>query len=260
MLGAEVRALVTFSGSKYDETTRRIVQDGLRFGADRVDVYDDVWLSAHPFFELNRWIFDHPGDRNGKRGFGWYSWKPLVILDALSRCKPGDSVAYVDADTVPIAPLHVLWETAERDGAMLFKAQTHKNFRWCKRDTYYVMGLGGSFGDESPDAGVARFMAFAAGQYKPQQFLWEWLTYAVNRLATTFDASTLGPEVGGFEEHRTEQAILTLLAHRYGYKLHRECDESGEESQEDRDLYPQLFQQIRQGSCDNGPGSRFRNV
>jgi hypothetical protein len=113
-------------------------------------------------------------------------------------------------------------------------------------------------------AGVARFCAFKKGDYKARQLLWEWLTYAVNPVATTFDESALGPEHREFVEHRTEQAIMTNLCYRYGYPLHREADQSGEGWPDDRDLYPQLFVQVenltRYAADSNGKGSRWRNV
>ena len=71
------------------------------------------------------------------------------------------------------------------------------------------------------------------------------------------------PNPEGFIEHRDEQAIMTNLVHKYGYKLHRECDQTGEDvtwHDRDRELYPQLFEMIHQTHGTNGKGSRFRNV
>jgi hypothetical protein len=84
----------------------------------------------------------------------------------------------------------------------------------------------------------------------------EWLTYCLNPRATTFDLSVYGPEDPAFIEHRTEQAIMTLLAHKYGILLEPELDyEQG------------LFQQLNHHDLSGGGkesqpplGSRFRNV
>lgn len=237
------RVYVTFGGRPYDATTRMIVDGAPRCGADEVRVYDDRWMLGEPFYEQNRWLWDHPH----KRGFGWYAWKPYVIWHALSTLEDGDVVLYTDADTVPIGDLGVLYERCVADGGiMLFAAENHSHVRWCKRDCFVVMAQ-----DEDRwrhvQAGVARFMLFRRGPWRTTQFLMEWIAYCVNPRANTFDPSVLAPEVEAFVEHRAEQAILTNLAHKYGLKLYREPCEGGNAgmgSTRDRDLYGQLFSQM----------------
>lgn len=232
------RYLITFSGATYDATTKRIVEDGPRFGADVVRVYDDRWLLDHDFSHQNVWLWDHPH----KRGFGWYAWKPLVILDALGRAADGDVVLYVDADTVPIAPFGRLFDLCVAEGGIfLFASEGHRQIEWCKADCYAVMGRP-PYADLP--AGVARFMLFQRGPWPTTQFLMEWLTYCVNPRANTFDPSVLVAESPLFIEHRAEQAILTNLAHQYQLPLHREADQSGNGTPRDWDLYRQLFEQV----------------
>jgi len=116
-------------------------------------------------------------------------------------------------------------------------------------------------------AGVARFMLFQKGKWKATQFLMEWLTYCVNPLATTFDKSILAAEAPEFIEHRTEQAIMTSLAHKYGLKLYREACEAGNKYSFDKELYSQLFTQFNPTDLFGGEkvtlrpvGSKFANV
>lgn len=256
-----MRLLVTFSGVDYDRTTQRLVEDGPKFGADRVLVYDDEWLRHHAFFTLpgNKWLWEH----HEKRGYGWLAWKPLVILDAL-ELHPLSNVFYVDADCAPVADLSPAFDIAGRDGAMFFTANSHSNHAWVKRDAYMAMAQ-----DERKykrtQAGCARFCAFSKSGpnngWKQRQFLYEWLTYSCNPRCNTFDESVLGPEEHGFQQHRCEQAVMTLLAHKYQYKLYRECCEAGNECPDDKELYPQLFTQIHQTHSNNpGTGSKYRNV
>lgn len=256
-----MRYLITFSGSVYENTTRKIVNNAPNMGTDKVLVYDDVWLMQQPFYTVNKWLWEHPH----KRGFGWYSWKPFIILDALSKCNEGDIVMFVDADTYPIRDFSKLYEIADRDGAMFFAAETHRHYKWCKRDCYITMGQD-DFKYYDVQAGVARFALFKKGDWKAYQFLMEWLTYAVNPKSTTFDPSTIGLELPGFIEHRTEQAIMTNLVYKYGYYLHRECCGAGDHIDRDRDLYPTLFSQENDFATKVGnvtapiEGSSFRNV
>jgi hypothetical protein len=259
------RICITFGGEVYDGTTALTAMLAPKLGADEVWVYDDHWLvqQRSEFRELNHWLWDH----HHKRGFGWYAWKPFILIDALDKLADGDVVLYIDADTFPIDDFSVLYETCARDGGiMLFKAggnvnQRFKQSQWCKRDCYLVMNQDDPRYYEA-EAGVARFMLFQKGPWRARQFLMEWLTYCVNSLATTFDPSQLAKEVPGFVEHRTEQAIMTNLAHKYGLRLYREACELGNAFPEDQQLYPQLFSQLNPWGQKTAPcvGSKFRNV
>ena len=254
---------ITFGGDAYDEITKKIVSDGPRLGADEVWVYDDVWLTDHDFYRQNRWLWDHPH----KRGFGWYAWKPLIMIDALSRLNEGDIVLFTDADTYPVRDISVLFNICDKEGLMLFEVTGESNRIWCKRDCFIVMGQDEPRYHDS-QAAVARFMLFKKGDWRSTQLLSEWLAYCVNPRANTFDPSILGPELKEFKEHRCEQAILGLLAHKYGYRLYREACEIGEILDKDRDLYEQLFSQVNPWNKKNNDtaitapvhGSKYRNV
>ena len=234
------KILITFGGDIYDETTKLVVENGLKYGADEVWVYDDLWLTQQDFYKQNSYFWEHPH----KRGFGWYIWKPFIIWHALQKLEDGDIVMFTDADCYPIANFSILYDICNWDGGiMLFAAETHKQWKWCKRDTYIVMAQDK---EEYRDvqAGVARFMLFQKGVWKSTQFLMEWLTYCVNPLANTFDPSVLGTELDGFIEARAEQAIMSNLSYKYKLKLYRELCEGGAGSSRDRDLYQQLFSQV----------------
>jgi hypothetical protein len=260
------RILITFGGSAYDRTIERTVRDGPGFGADEVLVYDNYWLAQHPFAKLNKWLFDLPN----VRGICWYAFKPLVIMDALDRCQPGDVVMFVDGDTYPIADLRPLYDRCVTDGGqMLFAAQGWTNRTWVKADCWKVMaadidvpGRTGVFYDTQH--AVARFMLFQKGHYHVQQFINEWQTYCLNPLATTFDDSELWQdgEMPGFEQHRTEQAILSLLAHKYSFHLYREACQFGNGALAEGvdSWYPQTFVQEGCSGPHKPEGGRWRNV
>lgn len=251
------RVYCTFGGASYDSVIGQTVRDAPRLGADEVWVYDDLWLCGTEFRQVNRWLWDH----HATRGVGWFAWKPFVMMDALSRVQDGDAVLFTDGDTHPIADFSVLFEEVKKEGVVLFSAVGCDHRQWCKRDCLVVMG------QDVPERpfvqhAVARFFCFQKGRWKPQQFLMEWLAYCVNPKATTFDPSTILPEYPELHEHRCEQAILTNLAHKYGYKLYREACQYGKDQPEDQDLYLQLFEQIGTpgGKRDPTRGSAFRHV
>lgn len=270
------RVYVTFGGAAYDETLVRIVEDAPKYGADQVLIYDDKFVMDHQFYRLNRdwWTKRDTKWNLDNRGFGWFIWKPFVILHALQRLKPGDMLLYTDADTYPIADLAPVFEGCVEDNGMYVFAETgclHRNF--CKRDTLVVMAL------DSPQWGVrmqwhatARFLVFQAGRWRNEQFLMEWLTYCLNPLANTFDQSRIVPEYPDLHEPRCEQAILTNLIYKYQQPLHRVPDRQPIEATEENrllywqhpgifDKFPQMFvHEDRRGDCNQLQGSKFRNV
>lgn len=260
------RLYITFSGAAYSDTTAKIVARGSWMGADEVVVYDDQWLMEQPLWQDQRfqWLYNHVGHKNPagyRRGFGWFAWKPVVIADALRRCQPGDIVLYSDADTFPIKPFGVLYdECKRRDGMLLFSAVGCSNQNWTKRDCLIAMGM-----DEDRwrfcQHAVARFMLFEAGNRRANDFLAEWAEFCLDKRCQTFDASTLAPEYPELHEHRTEQSIFTLLAHKYGEKLYREACQFGNSVDDDKELYGQLFEQVGSDKPKrHGVGSAYRNA
>lgn len=272
------RILITFSGDRYHDTTKKIIEDGPRLGASEVRVYDDVWLKEKrpEFCAATKWAFDHPK----VRGVNWFCFKPFVVLDALNRCDDGDIILFVDADTWPISDMSPIFDIAEKDGMALFAACGHLQRHWSKRDAQILMGMDDDKWRDK-QAGVARFMAFKKGcvvngsfplfgmtdvyLYTNEFFVDDWLRYTCDERANTFDPSVLAPEYPDLKEGRAEQAVLTNLAHKYNIPLHREADQWGNAFVNDfpNDTYSQIFESTGVYSYAPGPrkpGSAFRNV
>ncbi len=253
----------------YNETTERIVKDAPGFGADEVRVYDDRWLMEQEFYRLNRWIFDLKS-RNEHRGFGWYCWKPFVIMQEMEprywdwvEVKDTEHeppvILWTDADTYPTGDLTPLFEQCRKDGGiMLFAAEGWTQGQSTKRSCMRAMACDTDDYRRAQHA-TARFALFGAGNWRAKQFLMEWLAYCLNPACVGLEP---GPdEYPEYLEHRSDQSILTNLAHKYGLKLYREADEFGNGTQRDRELYGTIFKQIGQyHQPRNLNGSKWRNV
>lgn len=247
------------SGSNYDDTVGETVRVHKSVGVDEMLVFDDVWLSNHPSWRLNDWLWKHPH----KRGLAWYHWKSVVVQETLRRASDGDVVAFIDADTVPIADMSPLYRLCDLGGAMIFKVTGQSNRNWTKRDCFVAMGQDSSKYWDS-QAAVARFFFVKKGDWRAENLVEQWGTYMTNRRCNTFDKSVLAPENEGFIEHRCDQSVLGLLGHRYGYYFWREACQNGNGDPADWKMYPQVFQQIPTTKFLNvtSPieGSKYRNV
>jgi hypothetical protein len=276
MEGTGVRIYATFSGSKYHDTTQRIVEDAPKFGVDEVRVADDFWLKNFrpDYWEKVSWFRNrHNGKEGGPRGVDWFVFKPFVVLDAFRRLNDGDIVLWTDADTFPIADLSWLYDQCERDGgAMLFAARGCINSVWTKRDVFVAMGCDQPKYHEAWQT-VGRFMLFQKGGAFPvEDFLGQWLGFTANPMINTFEPSILGlPDYPGFRENRCEQSVLSNLRVRYGLPLYREacqfgCFSEKAHSAREIDIPRQFFHQegahsYRPGfTGDESEGSAFRTV
>jgi hypothetical protein len=272
--------LVTFSGSRYHDTTQRIVEDAPKFGVDNVVVLDDNWLrNCRPgYWSRMEWFRQQRVKGEGKaRGIDFFCFKPFVVLDFFRRMPAGDVMLYVDADTFPIADLTPLYDRCVADGGvMLFGARGCVQKVWTKRDAFILMGCDEPKYHDQWQA-VARFMLFQkGGAFPADEFLGQWLGFTANPMVNTFDPSVLAPDYPEFREARCEQAVLGNLATRYGIKLHREACEFGCWTAPEDD--PSVGEQYRYGvpyqmfsqtgahsyrpgfSGDEGEGSAFRTV
>ncbi len=264
------KILISFSGSRYHDTTKKIVEDGPRFGADEVMVFDDVWLKTQTAHcKATKWAFEHPK----VRGVNWFCFKPYTIIKALEKCEPGDLICYTDADCWPVADMTPLFDMCDQKDIVLFAACGHLQRHWSKRDTQILMAADSDFWRDK-QAGVARFMLFKNqaegcvlnGKIPIQLFLDRWATYTFDQRLNTFDKSVLAEEYSDLKEARAEQAILTQMAHRLEIPLHREADQWGNAFTADfpNDKYGQIFEST--GEYSYGPrgrdgfGSDFANV
>ena len=162
-----MKYLITFSGDRYHEWTRKTAQEGHKHGADKVLVFDDIWMKNC----RTSWIKDHDYLFKKRcaitgsvgRGFGWFFWKPLVMLDALNRMSDGDILLYTDGDTYPIADLNCIYDQCVKDGGfMFFRADGHLQRHWAKHDMQYLMNQDSDYFRDKPHI-VARFMLFQKG-------------------------------------------------------------------------------------------------
>jgi len=252
------RICVTFSGAAYDETTEKIVTHSPK--DTEYWVYDDRWLIESGFVDKHRWLWD----AQPQLGFGGCSWKPYIILDAMSRANPGDLLMYQDADCIPIADLTPLWNLCERDGIVLFEETGCTVRHWVRRDCLIQMGC-----DDERYWGaviaVGRFQMFKVGGWPHcQQFCELWLQFSTNPFCMLREPSSMAPEHPDFIRACTEQGVLSLLALQYGIPLHRCPDQNGWPIYPSmpKDDYPQLFfqQGLITGNKDDMRGSKLFHV
>jgi hypothetical protein len=175
----------------------------LKFGCNETAIFTKE-LIDDTFWSFNQDIFTQD------RGYGYWLWKPYFIYLNLLQMKEGDTLFYTDAGVEFVD--HV-WHLLLNPTNVFLFGNNYNHEHWCKGNiTDEILG---SRADRKQIQASA--MIFKVGD-EAKQLVKRWLTYC--QLPGFIDDSPGTNNDPEFKEHRHDQAILTCLAYRYGYRLH----------------------------------------
>ncbi|MGA1048511.1 MAG: hypothetical protein ACO3UU_10890, partial [Minisyncoccia bacterium] len=177
------------------------------------------------------------------RGFGYWQWKPLILLDALSKLEEGDIVAYVDSGNSIINNLEFVFKKCEEDSIVLFdnrdgnmRGDTHRNREWTKRDCFVLMNCDEEQYYDSPQVDAS--YQFYKKTPEVISFLEQYRDYCSNDNIISDIPNITKDNLPEFKDHRHDQSILSLLAAKNNIQLLPEPSEWGNHLTRP---YPQLF-------------------
>jgi hypothetical protein len=167
------------------------------------------------------------------RGYGYWSWKPEIIYEALKDMRDDDALIYVDAgchvNKNGLERLKFYFEMLDKNevGVLAFQAKPpledistlnydgrklldQPNRHWIKGDLFDYFKFRGV---ES----ITEAQAIGAGVIiikkckKSIQIIEEWRSIIKNNFSLIDDTPSVASNLNGFVEHRHDQAIFTLL-------------------------------------------------
>ncbi len=156
----------------------------------------------------------HPGHLDQSRGYGWWAWKPYLILKTLETLQDGDVVVYCDSTMVfrqPVSAVVDAWTSpvvVPRLGG--WSANDYRNARWTKKATFDKMGVDPRAGEDGQLH--AAFQVYRNGP-DARTFVREYLRWCLD-LDVVCDAGKDLPGIDGgpVKDHRHDQSVLSLLA------------------------------------------------
>ena len=207
-------SLVTFGDVKFTDALRRLEHEAVASGFfDTVSIVRPSDLGAAFWRRHGRFVSANT------HGYGYWIWKPWILLKALRESAPGDFIVYLDAD-YKVDPAgaqlfsHYRQMASESEvGLLAFQIERLEKhhtkgdmFRrldaWHLGDTPQVRG--GRIVARNGPASVA--------------FMEEWLS-VVEDYRLLSDAPSEVPNDPGFVAHRHDQSALSLLAKLRGAAL-----------------------------------------
>lgn len=226
--------LLTYSNELCSLSRIKCAESAKRFGAEMVFEYEPHNIDQY-FRENNKETLA------AERGNGYWLWKPYFINRAIQFCDDGDTLVYCDAGVEIITDLNEIVKVMDED--IFFFSNGHQHVHWCKADVVIKMG-GYMIADKEQ---VQASVIFFKVNKNTRNFIKEWLLWC-QMPGFIDDSPSKLPNHPEFAQHRYDQAILTCLQIKYGYKLHWWADHLWYESQRYRwpeDKYHSMFKHHR---------------
>lgn len=193
------------------------------------------------FAKNNRKILRH------NRGAGYWLWKPYFIYQTLLNLKEGDYLFYCDSGAYFIkSVLPLIEDFNECNGFLMSFELPFIEQHWTKRDLFVHMNCDTSKFTETPQ----RLASFSIWKVSPEscQFALEWLQLAQNAQLLTDTRNKYGmPNYDGFQEHRHDQSIFSLLCKKYNQPPFRDPSGFGNKKVQEYPhcKYPQIIEHNR---------------
>ena len=212
--------LISYASRTYAASQKRLTESARGLGIDRVVSYSPGFLYTTGY------AFRHFHILRRHKGAGYWLWKPYIIARTLHSVPEGDIVLYSDVDHVIAGDLDPLLELACRHAVVLFSNHGRLNRTWTKRDCVVYMGC------DTPECHDAEQLE--AGQIivrntpSGRAFVAEWLRWCEDRRILTDEPNTCGlPDLEGFQAHRHDQSVLSLVARRRQVEVFRSPTQRG---------------------------------
>jgi hypothetical protein len=206
---------LTFGGGNrsYRESVNRIKLQASKFRIfNNIIAITDIDLSRDKEF----WNRHSEFIRNNNRGFGYWIWKPYIILKTLNNMKNGDVLLYCDSgcelNYKKKDHMNNLINMANQKHLIVTHSSCIKNIEWTKKELFDFMGLSREQIGETAQLQATVIMLKKTDTI--MSLINEWYNIACNYniINDSLNKYIQYPE---FREHRHDQSIFSLLCLKY---------------------------------------------
>jgi len=190
---------------------------------DRLIGYTEEDLKRdQPFWKRHRTFI-----QRNKRGYGYWIWKPYLILKTLRCMKEGDILLFLDCGCEIDLNQRSFFDTAFKEvkkQKILYTSTGLKEFNWTKMDT--ILGLDAASPKILTSDQLQGGILMIEKCKQTMNLLEKWYKYSC-RYHYIDDTPSRSKNLDGFVEHRHDQSIFSLLVKRLrldnSFNLQQKC-------------------------------------
>lgn len=206
----------SFGDSRYQASRKRLQEQAEDFDCfDAIYLYDETDLSDSFRRDFQAVL------KPGVRGFGYWVWKPRIILDTLAKMEEGDVLLYVDMgcglNSRGREKLFAYCQEVRQNESGFLVSQLEpdrKECFWTKGDVLDYFRIRGQ--EEMYTPQYQSGVVFIRKEAKTVALVQQWLDVFYENFHLADDTSSLSANEPGFVEHRHDQSILLLLLKQHG--------------------------------------------
>lgn len=211
---------LSFANKKYGSALELIKKNVAGFGFDEVHLMTEDDIPAEIKAKMNVKVYH--------RGYGYWRWKPYLVMTLLHQLKEDDILVYSDAGNIWNVGGKTVFDQyvsalRKEDNSFLVFTQPFLEKDWTKGDIFNALSLTG-------DIEKAMSLQLWAGCFmvkkRPESIetirLWNHYVNDMEDLVT--DKVSTYPNFVGFQENRHDQSIFSLLVKQTKYKLLSWCE------------------------------------
>ena len=213
MINYDKIKVLTFSKGSFKQSQEKLKSHLISIGINNLINYSDSDLPKD-FIDEFQDLFEQ------KRGYGYWIWKPFIILKELNNLADDEILIYMDSTDQPSNLFFEILNNHLKKEEIYLVNRGYKNGEWTKRDCFIMMNC-----DDKKYHNSIQLEAGVLGLKKTDnniKLLTEWFEFCKNRNILTDLPNTCGLEnLEGFKDHRHDQSILTNLSIKYGLKSYK---------------------------------------
>jgi hypothetical protein len=206
----------TFGSSGYEKALERIQTQALNSSFfTTIDIYNEKntpGLDKH-----SKFIETH------KRGYGYWIWKPMVILDMMSRYEKDSIIIFADAGceiiknevTTEIFNKYIK-DVKSHPSHILGFVNSYIENHYTKQDLFNYMNANESNYTETNQ--LCAGIQIVVNTEQTKKLMQEWLDILVtDNYHFVDDSPSIAKNSLNFKEHRHDQSVMSLLKKKYGF-------------------------------------------
>ncbi|MDR0685565.1 MAG: hypothetical protein LBF83_10620 [Spirochaetaceae bacterium] len=184
-------------------------------------IYDGIFLYTE--FSLDAAFREYFKDKlKPGRGFGYWVWKPHIILQTLEKLNNGDLLQYTDIgchlNPKGLKRLNEYFELANeaKNGLLAFEMSYYTEKQWTKGDLFDYFGV-----RNDPDiypCQMASGILFIRKYEESVEIIQKWMKGYYDNFALADDTPSVSPNFPEFIENRHDQSIWSLLVKMNGVR------------------------------------------